>query len=279
MGELELLADDNAPLQAGLDHEMLAAGVRGTLVQRSDSSGMELESKADWLYVRTSTDETGSLAATKARVTRLRLGLESSWAFRPENGATITPSLEFGGRHDGGDAETGFGLDVGAGLSWVHPASGVSAELSGRGLLTHTSRSFRDFGISGSFTWDRDPGSDRGPSLSLRHTAGSAMAEGTDALLGPPTMEGLGQGGLQNRRLELKMEYGFSALGDRFTSTPEIGVGLADGGRDFRLGWRLARGARDGRSLDFSIEALRRESANENTPAEHGVRFGIRARY
>ena len=30
--------------------------------------------------------------------------------------------------------------------------------------------------------------------------------------------------------------YGFSAFSDRFTSTPEVGVGLWNGGRDYSLG-------------------------------------------
>ena len=38
------------------------------------------------------------------------------------------------------------------------------------------------------------------------------------------------------RRLELTAGYGIAMFGGRFTGTPEIGVGLSDGGRDYRLG-------------------------------------------
>ena len=34
--------------------------------------------------------------------------------------------------HDGGDAETGFGVDIGAGLAWTDPASGVQAMVAER---------------------------------------------------------------------------------------------------------------------------------------------------
>ena len=114
---------------------------------------------------------------------RLRLGLEGSWRGIALGGGALTPRLEAGGRHDGGDAETGFGLDLGGGLAWAHPASGISADLSGRGLLTHEAGGFRDRGLSGSFAWDPGQGSGRGPKLALTQTLGAAG--GMDALLEP----------------------------------------------------------------------------------------------
>ena len=60
----------------------------------------------------------------------------------------LTPSAEIGVRHDGGDAETGFGADIGAGVAWSDPKRGLRAELRGRGLLTHESKGFRERGIS-----------------------------------------------------------------------------------------------------------------------------------
>ena len=33
------------------------------------------------------------------------------------SGAVLTPSVEVGVRHDGGDAEIGFGVDIGGGLA------------------------------------------------------------------------------------------------------------------------------------------------------------------
>lgn len=41
----------------------------------------------------------------------------------------------------------------------------------------------------------------------------------------------------------------------RFTLTPEVGLGLHDGGRDYCIGWRLAR-PDDGESFAFSFKAL-----------------------
>ena len=73
--------------------------------------------------------------------------------------------------------------------------------------------------------------------------------------------------------------YGFGMFGGQFTGTPEIGFGLSEAGRDYRLGWRLTRAGSGAGSLEFSLEARRRERANDNTPPEHGTGFWATARW
>ena len=217
-------------------------------------------------------------------MTRLRLGLEGTWRELEIGTGTLVPRLEVGVRHDGGDAETGFGLDLGGGLAWSDPETGIRAEVSGRGLLTHESAGFRQRGIAGSFGWDPRPGSDRGPSLSLTQTMGLSASGGADALLGRRTLEGLAANDdgdeLERRRLELKLGYGFAAFGDRFTSMPEIGLGMSGDQRQYSLGWRLRRDMRgDIGALEFALEARRQEYANDNGDPEHSVGFRVTARW
>ena len=164
-------------------------------------------------------------------------------------GGELEPSLELGMRHDGGDAETGFGADIGAGLGWTDPARGLKAEARARGLLTHEDDGFRERGFSGSVAWQQKPSSDRGATLSLSQTVGGSSSGGGDALFSRNTLDGLaandidgGGNDLESRRLEAKFGYGFAAFGDRFTWTPEVGIGLSDTGRDFGVGWRLLGG-------------------------------------
>ena len=151
--------------------------------------------------------------------------------------------------------------------------------MSGRGLLTHESAGFRQRGIAGSLGWDPRPDSSRGPSLTLRQTMGLSAAGGVDALLGRRTLEGLAANDdgdeFERRSLDLKVGYGFSAFGDRFTWTPEAGFGLTDTGREVSLGWRLVRDRRSGDigSLELLFEGRRRESANDNTEPGHTVGF------
>ena len=69
--------------------------------------------------------------------TRLRLLLEGSHEHALEGGATLTPALEAGVRHDGGDAAEGAGLEAGASVTWHDPAEGLTAELRARLLAAH----------------------------------------------------------------------------------------------------------------------------------------------
>ena len=49
----------------------------------------------------------------------------------------LRPSVEVGPRHDRGDAETGAGMDVGAGLVVSDRSSGLAVDVRVRMLLVH----------------------------------------------------------------------------------------------------------------------------------------------
>ena len=285
--------EDGATVRTDLHLRMAAAGLRGNLLD-GGRDGLTLTGKTDALIVQTASDaargpDGGGLAAARASVTRLRLGLEGSRPVSLSGGASLTPSVEIGVRHDGGDAETGFGIDFGGGIAWSDPKNGLSAELRGRGLLTHEARGFRERGFSGSLAWDPTPSSQSGPKLTLTQTVGASASGGADALLARGTLAGLGASSgpeasdtadLLSRRLDIKFGYGFAAGGGRFASIPEIGFGLSDTGRDFSLGWRLA-GDRSGGggAFQLSAEARRYETDGGNRPPEHGIGVRLSARW
>ena len=292
-GSLTLDAGDrnaarNPTIRTGLDLWMAAVGLRGIALDGGDDN-LTLAVKTDAMVVRTGTDAVsgagGNLAGAEAEVTRIRLGLEGSRPFPLGDGSVLTPSAGIGLRRDGGDAETGFGAEFGAGIAWADPERGLGAALRGRGLLAHRAKGFRERGLSGSFAWDPVAG-DRGPRLSLTQTLGVPAQGGADALLTRPTpaRPATGEPGdsLRGRRLEARFGYGFPAFGDRFTATPGIAIGLSDAGRDYSLGWRLTPGgvALDGRSLELAFEARRRESTpRRNAPPEHAAGFRVTSRF
>ena len=290
-GSLTLKPNGGKALDTDMDLMMGAVGLRGVALEAPDEGGLELAVTTDAMAVGTTSARVsspkGNLAAAEAEVTRLRLGLEGIWRGIEAGGGEMTPRLEVGIRHDGGDAETGFGADIGGGLAWSDPDRGIAADVSARGLLTHEAGGLRDKGIAGSLSWNPDPSSGRGPSLTLSQTLGGSSQGGMDALLGRETLAGLaandnGDGDedeLRRRRLELRLGYGFSAFGGGFTWTPEIGLGLSDSERDYRLGWRLGLARREGNvSLDLELETIRRESVNDDRKPGHGagIRFRLR---
>ena len=181
-------------------------------------------------------------------------------------------------RHDGGDAETGFGADIGAGLALAAPSRGLSAEIRARGLLTHEADGMRERGVSGTLAWDPAPDSDRGLSLSLSQTVGAQASGGADALLARPTLAGLGaeeDEGRLGRRLEAQLGYGLGVFDDRWTATPELGLGLSDTGRELRLGWRLTERVAAGLAFELGVEGTRRESVDGAANPEHGLEVGL----
>ena len=270
-------------IRTGLDLRMAAVGLRGIAVD-GGNNGLTLAIKADAAVVRMESDAVsgagGAMAGAESETTRLRLGLEGSRPFRLGDGSVLTPGMEIALRRDGGDAETGFGAKVGAGLAWSDPQRGLGAELRGHGLLIHQAKGFSRLGVGGSISWN--PVADgRGPRLSLTRTLGLPGRGGADTSLGRGTLAGpaVDQPGnaFGERRLEARFGYGLPAFGGRFTSTPEVAVGVSETGREYSLGWRLARGghAPDGSALEIAIEARRRESlSGRGTPPEHAV--GVR---
>ena len=67
-----------------------------------------------------------------------------------------------GGRRDGGDAETGAGMDVGGGLAFSDTVTGLSLDVRVRTLVVHQAEGFSERGMSLSFGWDPTPSSPPG---------------------------------------------------------------------------------------------------------------------
>ena len=244
-GDLQVKPDEGERANADIRLTMAAAGLRGTLAARPD--GLEAAVKADVLYLRMSSLETAELEAAegrvgRVRVGRVRLGLEGAKPFALDNGASVAPELEVGVRHDGGDAETGFGVDLGAGLRWSAPGPRLSGELDVRGLLVHEDEEFEEWTVSGAVRHAPATPSGRGLSYSLTRSWGAPGAGGgADRLWARETLSGMGAGGGGDSggRLEAEAGYGFPVLGGRFTGTPHVGLGVSDAGRDYRFGYRL----------------------------------------
>ena len=278
-GELTLIPDGVAAMTADLAMSMGAAGLRGEVLRPGNGEGLALAVKGDARFTRTSSSKakTGSMEGADADVWLVRTGIEGARRFAlgdGEDGAAVTPSFELGLRLDGGDAETGVGADLGGGLAFADPKHGLSFDVKARGLVAHEASGFREWGAGVSFAYRPRPENDRGLALSLTQSWGASPSGGMDALLGRETLAGLAandDGGRfeASSRLEGELGYGLAAFGGAFTGTPNIGFALSDNARDYRLGWRLTSAVPGDPGFEVSLDATRREAANEN--AEHGA--------
>ena len=277
-GELALVPTGGTALEAGIGLAMAAAGARGTVLD-GDRNGLTLALISDGMAMRTTSEAVEGLVSSEADVTRLRLGLEGSRPLRLEGGSVLTPAIEIGARHDGGDAETGYGADLGASLAWSYPKRGLKAKVQGRGLVAHQDSDFQERGFAGSLAWDPMPASELGPSFTLQETVGAAATGGMRALMQRDSPAGLATNEVRGGgRVEAELGYGLPVWSGRFAGIPSFRFGYADGGRTARLGYRLSPISAEGWQLKLAVEAMRRESANANRPTDHfvGMRAGMR---
>ena len=146
-GELTLTQEGGRPMPTDIAMRMGAVGVKGQVLDGAGASGVALNVKSDAMWVGTKSERTHDMVATEGDVTRLRLIVEGERSFEVASGATFTPSAQLGVRHDGGDAETGTGVEVGAGLRYTVGA--VTIEAQARTLLAHEASGYEEWGMSG----------------------------------------------------------------------------------------------------------------------------------
>ena len=261
-GGLLLTPQGGPALESGLSMKMAAAGTRGELVA-GGAGGFALAFKADALWVGTSIDEVdgpaGRLAATDAAVTRFRTALEGSRAYRPAGRLSLTPSVEVGLRHDGGDAETGAGIDVGAGFVVSDSATGLSLDVRVRTLLVHQAAGFRERGVALSFSYNPTPTTPLGFTAKVAPSWGGDARSGAEALWGRETMAGMAHGSVsQGNRLDGEVGYGLP-VGSRLVGTPRVGFSESEYGRDYRVGYGLGVVDQGKARFEMRVEAQRRE--------------------
>ena len=225
------------------------------------------------------TATSGTLAGARGESSRLRAVLDGSRTFSFASGAALTPKLELGVRHDAGDAETGTGLEIGAGLGYADPSRGLDMALKVHGLAVHAADGYDEWGVSGQLRLVPG-GAGRGLSMSLTPSYGVdpsgsgrlwALPASSGLASNPGSGSGAGSGAEPSSRFDAEVGYGMALLGDRFTGTPNVGFGLSETAREVRMGWRLTSAVRGDPGFEFGLDATRREAANDNGEAEHGV--------
>ena len=277
-GEVTLKPAMGGVLSSDITWTMAAAGARSELFgPRGEDGGLSMALVSDALWARTSSEKTSDLAASDSDVTRLRLGLEGRWAHTLEGGGHVTPKLEAGVRHDGGDAETGFGVELGGGLAWSHPASGLSVDIEGRTLIAHDSDDLEDRGFAATLGLDPNPESERGLSFSLGQSVGGQTSGGVEALFASGPLDERG-GAAHEQRWTAEAAWGFSAFGGRYTASPHAGVGLTRGGRDYTVGYRVVP-AREAPALDITFGLAARRSVGEGDDGSHSIAVELGAQW
>ena len=273
-GSLSLNPDgDGSEYNPNTTMALGAVGMDGLLLD-GGSEGLTLTTTADALFLKTGSEAVEGLESSEGNISRLRLGLEATRPFPLSNGAALSPSLEVGLRQDSGDAETGFGMDLGAGLSWSAPQHGITATVKGRTLLSHGAEDFQDQGLALSFSWQPSP-SNRGASLSLSHAVGLPAEGGMAALLNPTAIEVVDDSNSSGEQFEARLAYGFPFYNNRLTLSPAVALALSTNSRSYSLLWSVAPYAQQAQDdpWQLSLEGERQENLSSSPTVDHSLKL------
>ena len=256
-----------------IDLRMGALGLRGDLVD-SGVGSFGLAFKADALWVGTGSEGVDApevqLAASEVSVTRVRTALEASQGLLFGQGLSLRPSLELGLRRDGGDAETGAGVDIAGSLIASHPSTGLSVDVRVRTLLVHQAEGFHEQSVSASLSYDPTPSTPLGLTARVAPSWGGQAMSGAQALWGRETMAVLGTGSpVSGNRIDAELGYALP-VGSRLVGTPRFGVTTSEMGRDYRLGYSMAAVQGGAMNFRFGLDAQRRESLGRAN-ADHSL--------
>ena len=251
-GGMLLTPGRGAAIETDLSNSMAALGGRAVL-RRAGATGSSLEIalRSDLLWTSTSSDRAGVLAEATGSASRGRLMLEGAGRISGLGGV-LRPSVEGGLRYDGGDAETGAGLEAGGGLDWAR--GGLALRVNGRMLLAYADDSYEEWGYGGSLVYEPGAADGRGLRMRLGFGAG-ATASGVQGLWALENARGLVRHGGMPFARRSDAEVGFG-LGGALLWYPYL---AADATGQKRFGLRL----NSGRSLNVGLEFGRRSDGTQ----------------
>ena len=261
---------------------MGALGMRGDLARLG---AVDLAVRADAFTVGMEADEVeGRVGAVEGRAQRARLMLDGSTDWALSSSSRLTPSVEVGARIDGGDVETGPGMELGGGLAYVNSRLGLDIAARGRWLAVHRDEHFGEWG--GNLSIKRIPSDpDRGLSFSVQPTWGQD-ASGVAALWeGRQPRPGAFGHGLDPEmaaeawrpdRMDMEISYGATLLDGRAALKPFGQLrAMGAGSRHLRVGTRLALGDPTNAASPMRLELLAEQRAQADGAASYGAGLNL----
>ena len=255
-GEIEI-DDREVGRKSSSDAKLWTVASGGTLrLLTRGSSALALKGEA-WLSNLSVEDNDDLIRGVEVRTNRVKVALSGSRSMSLGSG-TFTPSLELGLRRDGGDGYSGIDSEVGAGLSYVSAASGITVRVDGRRIL-FSREGMEEWGVGGMVRYDH--GSDRrGLMFSALPSYGNT-ASGVN-MLWDDLRSNKGAAGSRERslRLETEIGYGIPTLGGSGIITP-YGTFIPwdeGNGESYSVGSRLEVG----RKFEFNLEGRREGRGN-----------------
>ncbi len=256
--------------ETGIESRMAALGLEGDLWV---AKRFRLSAKSDAMWSHTASSATVGLVSSHGAASRLRVLVEGSAAFDFSGGRRLTPVVEIGLRQDGGDAETGLGVEIGLGLAYADPASGLAIEARARGLLAHEDKRYREWGASGSIRYAPNPAG-RGLQVAVTASLG-AVASKVRGMWSIEHVAGLASEAHDPHETRMSMKFGYGIYAPRWRTMflPFVEMD-ASGGAGRRQSWGLAL-QRDSEGASAELVFSRAERPNAESDRGGELRFRL----
>ena len=257
-----------------IDMRMIALGAHGDILSAREPGDLTLALRVNSFWVRTTSDTVhesdGGLLDSEADVSRLQFLAEGSWDLVMDSG-TLVPSLELGVRLDGGDAETGTGVEVGTGFHYW--GEGFSIDGKVHALVAHEESGYEEWGAAGAVRIQ--PGkSGRGLSLMLSPSWGVVTSH-ADRLGSFTHVQGLVPESEfdPEMRLNAKIGYGIGLTTPQGMVAPYMEVSIAD--QNVQT-WHMGAKGELISGAELLFEVTRHERETQDRSAADSLMFHMR---
>ena len=255
----------------GGSQELTTVG-RMSLALRGDAATASLETE----------DGNGAADGLAADVNRIRVGLEGSFRTETGQGGMLEPFGQVSLRSDGGDGDTGTGVEVAGGVRMT--SSTFTLEVQGRTLAMHGADEYSESGFSLMAKLN--------PSASMTGVAVTiAPRWGADALgngmLWQDSMKigsahtygaltGFGNAGA-NKSIDTQIGYGMLVANEQYLFTPFVDFGVSDiNRREMLIGASLRQLVQGNASLDINLALGRVEERDGASSGKIGLNANLR---
>ena len=261
--------------RSDLSMRMGVVGVRQSL---TGSGALRFGVRGDIGYINLSTTDGAEVSdGLRADAMRIRLGFEGSYTAALGSSVALEPFAEAGAVRDGGDGETGDGLEVAGGLRLG--GSRVHIEARGRMMAIHTAEDYSEQGFSVAAAVNAGEGGS-GLSMSLAPRWG-ARTDGAETLWRDRDLREVVEGPSNARpgSLDAKIGYGLGVRDGESMLTPfgELNVSGSVSQRT-RIGARLATPGSLGQALAMEFAAMRSQLPNEAPKYGLALRGSVKLR-
>ncbi len=227
-------------------------------------------------------DGNGAADGLAADVNRIRVGLEGSFRTETGQGGMLEPFGQVSLRSDGGDGDTGTGIEIAGGVRMT--SSTFTLEAQGRTLAMHGADEYSESGFS--LMAKLNPSaSATGVLVSIAPRWGAdamgngmlwqdSLSVGTANTYGALT--GFGNVGA-NKSIDTQIGYGMLVANEQYLFTPFVDYGVSDGDRrELLFGASLRQLVQGSANLDINLALGRVEERTGASSGKIGLNANLR---